>query len=102
MPENSAMKYRFEKQMRMIPMVASAAVVLGLIACTTLTPEIQPLPGSLTYGGTVVHSPYKPGTVIKNTFLGKFGYRINERYVVQPDGTLKLTYQNAGQDYYIE
>jgi hypothetical protein len=88
--------------MRIIPLIASAAVALGLVACTTSTAEVQPLPGSLTYGGKVVHSPYKPGTVINNTFLGKFGYRINERYVVQPDGTLRLTYQKAGQDYYIE
>ncbi|MCS0461017.1 hypothetical protein WGT02_37660 (plasmid) [Rhizobium sp. T1470] len=80
----------------------SATVAIALAACTTSTAQIQPLPGSLTYGGRVVHSPYRPGTVIKNTFLGKFGYRINERYVVQPDGTLKLTYQNWGQDYWIE
>nr|WP_072381149.1 hypothetical protein [Rhizobium tibeticum] len=83
-------------------MIASATLAIALAACTTSTTEIQPLPGSLTYGGRVVHSPYRPGTVIKNTFLGQFGYRVNERYVVQPDGTLKLTYQNAGQDYYIE
>jgi hypothetical protein len=83
-------------------MIASAALALGLAACTTSTAEIQPLPGSLTYGGRVIHAPYKPGTVVKHTFLGKFGYRINERYVVQPDGTLKLRYQNAGQDFYIE
>ncbi len=88
--------------MRLIPMIASATVAFALAACTTSTAENQPLPGSLTYGGRVVHSPYRPGTVIKNTFLGKFGYRINERYVVLPDGTLKLTYQNAGKDYYIE
>ncbi len=88
--------------MRIHTAIVGAMVVIGLSACTTSTAEIQPLPGSLTYGGRVVHSPYKPGTVIKNTFLGKFGYRISERYVVQPDGTLKLTYQNAGQDYYIE
>jgi hypothetical protein len=83
-------------------MIASATVAVALAACTTSMAEIPPLPGSLTYGGRVIHSPYRPGTVIKNTFLGKFGYRINERYVVQPDGTLKLTYQKAGQDYYIE
>lgn len=88
--------------MRIVPMIASAAVASALAACATSTAQNQPLPGSLTYGGRVVHSPYRPGTVINNTFLGKFGYRINERYVVQPDGTLKLTYQNAGKDYYIE
>jgi|GEM_PF-1053405 len=54
---------------------------------------------SLTYGGKVVHSRYKPGTVVKNSFLGEFGYRVFERYVVQPDGTLKLTYQMTGPDF---
>ncbi|MBW9052470.1 hypothetical protein JNB85_08610 [Rhizobium mesosinicum] len=58
-----------------------------------------PLPGSLTYGGKVVHSRYRPGTIVKNTFLGQFGYRVFERYVVQPDGTLRLTYQATGPDF---
>ena len=55
--------------------------------------------GSLTYGGKVIHSPYKPGTVIKHTFLGEFGYRQFERYVVQPDGTLKLASRIESQDF---
>lgn len=75
---------------------------LSLAACTSAYADLHPIPGSLTYGGKVMHSPYKPGTVISNTFLSKFGYRISERYVVQPNGTLKLTYQKQGQDYYFE
>jgi len=74
-----------------------AATILLLAGCTTAS-EPEPLPGSLTYGGRVAHSPYRPGTVIKNTFLDKFGYRIFERYVVQPDGTLKLTSQITSPD----
>jgi hypothetical protein len=37
--------------------------------------------------------------VVKNTFLGDFGYRVFETYVVQPDGTLKLTSQSTGPDF---
>ncbi|OCJ12979.1 hypothetical protein A6U87_06675 [Rhizobium sp. AC44/96] len=87
--------------MRIVSVIAALLAAVPLVACTTAN-EPQPIKGSLTYGGKVIHSPYKPGTVIDNTFLGKFGYRISERYVVQPDGTLKLTYQRSGQDYYIE
>ena len=82
--------------------IVFAALAVGAAGCTTSSAAIQPLPGSLTYNGRVIHSPYRPGTVVKHTFLGIFGYRVSERYVVQPDGTLKLTYQNVGQDYYIE
>lgn len=74
------------------------AAMVVLAGCTTAS-EPTPLPGSLTYGGKVVHSQYRPGTVVKNTFLGKFGYRIFERYVVQPDGTLKLTSQIISPDF---
>jgi hypothetical protein len=48
-----------------------------------------------------VRSPYPPGTVINNTFLGKWGYRTFEKYVVQPDGTLKLTSQQTAPDFLV-
>ncbi|MDP9809518.1 hypothetical protein J2W42_002370 [Rhizobium tibeticum] len=73
-----------------------AAMVLS--GCNTTAPPLEPMPGSLTYG-RVAHSPYPPGTVVKNTFLGKWGYRTFEKYVVQPDGTLKLTYQQTAPDF---
>ncbi|MFF0950140.1 hypothetical protein ACFYE9_21450 [Rhizobium leguminosarum] len=78
---------------------ALIAILFTLTACASVAGEPQPLPGSLTYGGKVVHSPYRPGTVVKNTFLGDFGYRVFESYVVQPDGTLKLTSQSTGPDF---
>ncbi|ABC91329.1 hypothetical conserved protein [Rhizobium etli CFN 42] len=78
---------------------ALIAVLSALTACAGVAGEPQALPGSLTYGGRVIHSPYRAGTVVKNTFLGKFGYRVFETYVVQPDGTLKLTAQSTGPDF---
>ncbi|MBB6222496.1 hypothetical protein GGI64_006381 [Rhizobium leguminosarum] len=77
---------------------AFVAILLTLTACAGAG-EPQPLSGSLTYGGKVVHSPYRPGTVVKHTFLGQFGYRVFETYVVQPDGRLKLTSQSTGPDF---
>ncbi len=75
--------------------------VMVLAGCTTTEPPMEPIPGSLTYG-RVMHSPYRPGTVVKHTFLGKFGYRVFEKYVVQPDGTLKLTSQRTGPDFLVD
>jgi hypothetical protein len=75
------------------------AILFTLTACASGGSAPQPLPGSLTYGGKVAHSPYRPGTVIKHTFLGQFGDRVFESYVVQPDGTLKLTWQSTGPDF---
>jgi len=77
---------------------AAILVAMALAGCNTTVPPLEPIPGSLTYG-RVAHSPYPPGTVIKNTFLGKWGYRTFEKYVVQPDGTLKLTYQQTAPDF---
>ncbi|KPH07840.1 hypothetical protein FHX14_005087 [Rhizobium sp. BK619] len=77
---------------------AFVAILLTLTACAGAG-EPQPLSDSLTYGGKVVHSPYRPGTVVKHTFLGQFGYRVFETYVVQPDGRLKLTSQSTGPDF---
>ena len=76
----------------------SAVLVAAVLAGCTSAPPPEPIQGSITYG-RVVHSPYPPGTVVKNTFLGKWGYRVFEKYVVQPDGTLKLTYQETGPDF---
>ncbi|MBB3410829.1 hypothetical protein FHT87_004776 [Rhizobium sp. BK316] len=77
---------------------AVVAMLLLAAGCSTTTQD-RPIPGSLTYGGKVIHSPYKPGTVIKHTFLGEFGYREFERYVVQPDGTLKLASRITSKDF---
>jgi hypothetical protein len=82
--------------MRYTPII----MAIALAGCSTTAPPLEPVPGSLTYG-RVVRSPYPPGTVINNTFLGKWGYRTFEKYVVQPDGTLKLTSQQTAPDFLV-
>lgn len=64
--------------------------VIALAGCTA-TPDLEPLPGSLTYGETAASRKTQaaPGTKIQNRFLhqGKYVY---ETYEVQPDHTYKL------------
>ncbi|OWV86929.1 hypothetical protein ATY81_10785 [Rhizobium sp. R72] len=79
---------------------AAIFIAMALAGCSTTGPPPEPIPGSLTYG-RVARSPYPPGTVINNTFLGKWGYRRFEQYVVQPDGTLKLTFQQTAPDFLV-
>lgn len=75
----------------LLPTVLS---VVMLSNCTTdSSTEVQPIPGSITYGGQprtkLTKSP--PGSVIYNSFYDQTGSRVKETYILQPDRTLKLT-----------
>ncbi len=73
------------KSMRLILLCAT------VLAGCTATPDLEPLPGSLTYGETASSRKTQaaPGTKIQNRFLhqGKYVY---ETYEVQPDHTYRL------------
>lgn len=76
--------------------VLSAAAVL-LASCTT--PEVEPVPGSITYGGQprtkLTKSPI--GSVVHNSF--RYGSSIAyETYVIQPDRSLKLIRRDIKSD----
>ncbi|WP_184701678.1 hypothetical protein [Rhizobium lusitanum] len=70
-----------------------ALLVCGplLAACNTTAP-LQPIPGSITYGGQphtkLTQSP--PGTRIAHRFTNQWGQDIYETYILQPDRSLKL------------
>lgn len=78
------------------------AVALLLAGCTApsdpgmrrfdIGPGIQPIPGSITYGGQprtkLTKSPI--GSSFSHEFDNQFGYRVIERYVIQPDRSLLL------------
>ncbi|MGE7367869.1 hypothetical protein ACQKKX_02210 [Neorhizobium sp. NPDC001467] len=80
----------------------SIVFVLGLSACSSTSdpamrpfdagPGIQPIPGSITYGGQprtrLTKSPI--GSTLTHEFDNAFGYRVIERYVLQPDRSLRL------------
>ncbi|KGD99849.1 MULTISPECIES: membrane protein [Rhizobium/Agrobacterium group] len=83
--------------------VAIAGLVLALAGCTVdsvgrpspaleIGPGIEPIPGSITYGGQprtrLTKSPI--GSVVSHQFRNEFGQRVEERYILQPDRSLKL------------
>ncbi|MBP2239262.1 hypothetical protein J2Z31_005804 [Sinorhizobium kostiense] len=62
-----------------------------VLAGCTATPDLEPLPGSLTYGETASSRKTQaaPGTKIQNRFLHEGRY-VHETYEVQSDHTYKL------------
>jgi hypothetical protein len=73
---------------------------LILVGCQTSPPAgIQPIPGSITYGGQprqkLVKSPV--GSTFPHIFFDETGRRTEETYVIQPDRSLKLV-----ERHYIE
>jgi len=90
--------------MTMIPMKAllPAVIAAGLLAgCSTDGPALEPIPGSITYGGQpsgkLTKSPV--GSVLHNDFYDQSGQHLYETYVLQPDRSLKLTRREVVQDY---
>jgi hypothetical protein len=80
----------------------SAAFAILLCGCTAspdpsmtpfdIGPGIQPIPGSITYGGQprtrLTKSPV--GSSFTHEFDNQFGYRVIERYRIEPDRSLSL------------
>ncbi len=72
--------------------LAALCLSMLLVGCTTAPGEIEPVPGSITYGGNpstrLTKSP--AGSTVFHRFSDQFAKEWEERYVVQPDGSLKL------------
>lgn len=66
------------------------AIALFITGCTTS--ELEPVPGSITYGGQPAgHLTKAPiGSAVGNRFRDQFGQEWSERYIIQPDRSLKL------------
>ncbi len=77
--------------MAMKPLIALMLCAPLLAACSTAQP-LQPIPGSITYGGQphmkLTESP--PGTRLKHRFTNQWGQDVYETYIIQPDRSLKL------------
>lgn len=66
--------------------------------CTAGSTALEPMPGSITYGGHVARMTKSPiGTTVPHEFYDQFGNWVQETYVVEPDRTLKLARREIGQ-----
>ncbi|MBB6178207.1 hypothetical protein [Pseudorhizobium flavum] len=76
-----------------------AAVALTVSGCTSGSlsdaPGLEPIPGSITYGGQprtrLTKAPV--GSSVNHQFTNNLGQRVEERYVIQPDRSLKLVWR---------
>ena len=71
--------------------ILAAALGAGLAACTAM-PEIEPIPGSITYGGQPATKLTKApaGSVLHHRLDDEYGHPAEETYVIQPDRSLLL------------
>lgn len=82
----------------MKPSVIASAAVIALSSCASGSGEIEPIPGSITYGGHVARLTKSPvGSAMPHEFDDEFGNFVQEVYIVQPDRTLKLVRRKVGQ-----
>lgn len=69
---------------------AVALLTTALAGCTATA--LEPIPGSITYGGQprsrLTKSPV--GSPVTHQFYGQDGRRYHETYLIQPDRSLKL------------
>ena len=66
------------------------ALALMVAGCTTA--ELEPVPGSITYGGQPATRLTKApvGSAVTHRFRDQFSQEWGERYIIQPDRSLKL------------
>ncbi|QRM56554.1 hypothetical protein [Sinorhizobium sp. BG8] len=71
--------------------IIAAACITSLAACTSYAP-VEPIPGSITYGGQprtkLTKSPV--GSRFEHQFITDMGGMAFETYVIQPDRSLLL------------
>ncbi|MBX4939609.1 hypothetical protein [Rhizobium binae] len=73
-----------------------------LTGCSSAdSPALDPIPGSITYGGQprtkLTKSP--AGSAVHHQFYNEFGQRVEETYILQPDRSLKLVRRVVGPDF---
>lgn len=80
-----------------------AVSALMLVSCTTPV-ELEPIPGSITYGGQprtkLTKSP--AGSTFTHTFRGSGGYRWSETYQIQDDRSLKIISRRRSSDFSLD
>ncbi|MDK1388292.1 hypothetical protein ILFOPFJJ_04663 [Ensifer psoraleae] len=89
--------------------IALPAICLGflLAACASTAPpsigysrNLEPIPGSITYGGQprtkLTKAPV--GSIVPHRFRDKFGRQVSETYVIEPDRSLQLISRRIDYD----
>ncbi|ODR91115.1 hypothetical protein [Sinorhizobium alkalisoli] len=81
---------------------------LALAACTPTTRTVgygsglEPIPGSITYGGQprtkLTKAPV--GSIVPHHFFDRYGYRVYETYIIEPDRSLRLTSRRIDYDVF--
>ncbi|MGO7589291.1 hypothetical protein [Rhizobium leguminosarum] len=83
----------------LLPALFAGALLAG--CSSTDTPALEPIPGSITYGGQprtkLTKSPV--GSAVYNQFYNETGQRVEETYILQPDRSLKLVRREIGPDF---
>lgn len=75
-------------------LATALAVTVTLTACTATTfgPGLEPIPGSITYGGQprtkLTKSPI--GSSFPHEFIDNQGRLVEETYIIQPDRSLSI------------
>lgn len=84
------MTMKFKRPSRFIGVVVLlSALGLALSGCTT--PDLEPIPGSITYGGQprtkLTKAPV--GSIVPHQFISGNSF-VKEAYIIQPDRSLRL------------
>ncbi|AXA41157.1 hypothetical protein [Rhizobium leguminosarum] len=83
----------------LLPALFAGALLAGCSSGDT--PALEPIPGSITYGGQprtkLTKSPV--GSAVYNQFYNGTGQRVEETYILQPDRSLKLVRRVVGPDF---
>lgn len=78
---------------RMLAALALSAAVLA--GCSTSSTTLEPIPGSITYGGQprtkLTKSPV--GSTFEHRFRDPRGHEYIERYRIRPDRSLEIVYR---------
>ncbi|WP_184395359.1 hypothetical protein [Rhizobium sp. BK650] len=88
----------------LVPALLATTVVAAplLAGCSAVdTTALEPIPGSITYGGQprtkLTKSPI--GSAVYNDFHNQHGEHVYETYILQPDRSLKLVRRQIVPDF---
>lgn len=86
----------------MIRFVLTCFAVLSLAACTGVAGSLEPVPGSITYGGQprTKLSKAPVGSTFEHTFRDGLGRVVEETYRIEPDRSLLLVHRRYRIEYF--